>query len=330
MSSRLIETKRKKFAIKYQRLGTPEDLAILATVQHGYLYTPNLSNNEKLIIKNKWRRLLEEIGYKYETQRTIEDFINDIQDLKRRMNEQFPDSFNNDNIEYENGFRIAHAQKSLSIYLKHCWCREIITPIPPVCPIDGNVLKWVHVKQAWTKCNSIEDIEDIPNTGYRSQYDTIKEFVGQSEPKLSVFEWELLNWESDSEKKNNPHKKTKKRKKSSIGVNEDISIISNNELKLLQKRYPNCVISGKKFKITAGPYVDLRAEFKNGTILAIGKKQAFYFCGIYHNSQKISNPYPEVFTITRTAGFYKKFNALQEALNQFEDILRKESKKQND
>ena len=324
-NSKLIETKRKEFAVKYQRLGTPEDLAVLAAVQHGYLYSPNLSNGEKLRIKNEWKRLLKEIGSKYQLQRTIEDFINDIQNLKRRMNEQFPDSFNNENIEYENGFRIAHAQKSLSIYLKHCWCRKAIAPIPPACPIDGNVLKWVHVKQAWTKCNSVEDVGRVLHTGYRSQYNTIRMFVGHRNPGLSVFEWELFNWKSDSEKKNSPHKKTEKEKKSSIEGNARTSIISNKELKLLQKRYPNCVISGNKFKIKDGPYVDLRAEFKNETILAVGQKQTFYFCGIY-KKERTDNTYPEVFDKKVKNGYYKRFKTDREALNQFEDILQRKTK----
>jgi hypothetical protein len=55
-------------------------------------------------------------------------------------------------------YRIAHAQKSLSLVLKHLWCHERLPQgtEPPGCPIDRMILD--HVKRShgitWTMINT--------------------------------------------------------------------------------------------------------------------------------------------------------------------------------
>lgn len=198
MTKETVLQKKEEFARKYEGKA-PEYLAILAAVQRAHLYSPTLSSMKRCEIRTEWASKLKELGSRYRQERSVEEFIADIDELKRHMNEAFPDSFVNSKKNYSNGFRLAHAQKSLSIYLKHCWCRGQIDPVPPTCPIDGNVLSWVGIRQAWTKCDSIEDCNGVKYSGYRSQMKHIISFASSKEPDLSVFEWELCNFKSNSD-----------------------------------------------------------------------------------------------------------------------------------
>lgn len=61
----------------------------------------------------------------------------------------------------ECGYRIAHAQKSLSLVLKHMWCHGFLTAPPPVCVIDSVILGAAAVRGAathripWTRVASL-------------------------------------------------------------------------------------------------------------------------------------------------------------------------------
>lgn len=61
----------------------------------------------------------------------------------------------------ECGYRIAHAQKSLSLVLKHMWCHGFLTSPPPVCVIDSIILRAAAVRGAathrvpWTRVASL-------------------------------------------------------------------------------------------------------------------------------------------------------------------------------
>jgi hypothetical protein len=59
------------------------------------------------------------------------------------MNNQFGGLFNNTGGRYEQGFRVSHSQKSISVYLKHLWCLGMIET-PPFCPVDRSVLCLVN------------------------------------------------------------------------------------------------------------------------------------------------------------------------------------------
>ena len=156
----------------------------IAALQRNPTYTNNLSPSKKERVREEWKRLLESIGKKYNKPQTIKQFKKDISTLKQRMNNTFPDSFNNG--EYDNEFRLSHAQKSLSVYLKHLWCMGEI-PEPPTCPIDRVVLTraGLHGKAAsWGYINDMDIYED--------KLKTVS--VKAEESGLSVARWELLNF----------------------------------------------------------------------------------------------------------------------------------------
>ncbi len=128
------------FRLKYQNGGTAEHLGIIAAVQRSNLYTPGHNNAD---IRKEWEKELNRIVVKYKKQQQREDvFFQDVVSLMEYMNQRFQNRFNNGKNGYDNEFRIAHAQKSLSVCLKHLWVRgELGKNEPPVCPIDGVVLK---------------------------------------------------------------------------------------------------------------------------------------------------------------------------------------------
>lgn len=99
-----------------------------------------------------------------------------VVELKSIMNEEFGTYF------VKGGFRISHSQKSISVYLKHLWCRNMI-PMPPQCPVDRGIIKLLpkeYQHYRWTQIDRIEEHRDII-TGLQ------KLAVG-----TSLAEWELM------------------------------------------------------------------------------------------------------------------------------------------
>lgn len=160
-------------------------LGVIAAVQRARLYSPDISSKCKYHIREFWIEQLLDLSQKYKDPTTEEQFIEDIVALKSRMNSHFPNCFKNKNCGCDGEFRIAHAQKSLSTFLKHLWCRGYITPTPPVCPIDRVILTASGSGDSWTKVNTIEQ--------YKHHLSLIKETIireGYTEPA----EWEVIEW----------------------------------------------------------------------------------------------------------------------------------------
>ncbi len=178
-----------KIAFKNRFAGTdPAQLAIMAATQRARLYTPDQNNAD---IRNEWEKYLQKLAKKYSKKQDEGTFISDVEELKAHMNKEFPADkkrFMNGQDGYDKEFRVAHAQKSLSVYLKHLWCRGKVD-LPPVCPVDGIMLKHVGNNDAWTKVNSIEE--------YRSHLALMKT-AAENSGFASVAEWELVVWMTNS------------------------------------------------------------------------------------------------------------------------------------
>lgn len=166
--------------------------AILAATERATLYTPDSNHSD---IREEWISQLRQITAKYNALQTVDTFIADVRDLKEHMNQMFPGRFNNGKPGYENEFRIAHAQKSISVCLKHLWRRSNYLINPPVCPVDGIMLKHVNNYDAWTRVNWIDDrIRDgITERGYRTHL-ALMEAAADNDGFDSVAEWELVVW----------------------------------------------------------------------------------------------------------------------------------------
>ena len=193
--------------------------AINAAIQRNPIYSSKkISPEERSIFREFWKKKLIEIGEDFENKEprpffaTIHDNYSnediaeinndltknwEIENLKKSvfyeekilyLKEQMNSKFFHDqenSILRSPGFKISHAQKSLSVFLKHIWCLGLI-PRPPQCPIDRIILSNLssydrkYNNFSWTKVNTIEEhrqiIQDLQN-------------LCREEP---MAEWELL------------------------------------------------------------------------------------------------------------------------------------------
>jgi hypothetical protein len=132
-----------------------------AAVQHNVLYAQNLSQAKRRAIRDAWGRFLSSVLAKYESPVSGSEYEQDVERLKQMMNTCFSDYFRSDGLRpgCAPGFRISHAQKSLSVFLKHMWCMGKIAT-PPQCPIDRKILREVGLMGTvtpWTYVNKIEE-----------------------------------------------------------------------------------------------------------------------------------------------------------------------------
>lgn len=136
--------------------------ALRAAIQRNPSYTPGLTNGIKDAMKNFWRQELRIIGAVFEENQTRAVYFGAVEKLKITMNEQFGEVFQHQKTGYDQGFRIAHAQKSISVYLKHLYCMGVI-PAPPCCPVDWRISQKAGVQMSppWTKMNSIEQLANV-------------------------------------------------------------------------------------------------------------------------------------------------------------------------
>lgn len=181
---------KEKFCAKYNpKHDSNEALnkGILASVQRGYLYTPNLTYDQKTEIYDFWRQTMFELGKKYcEEVQSIKVFCKDIKTLQDEMNKKFPDAFKNRHGKkgFVEEFRVAHAQKSFAIYLKHLWCLSESMPEPPSCPMDKNIFRIVGINDSWTKVNDIEL--------YKQHYLRVKQYAETAGRTVAC--WELFSF----------------------------------------------------------------------------------------------------------------------------------------
>ena len=167
--------------------------AVNSASQRNRLYARETSDRERCYVRERWRILLEEHAHHYTRTVRTGKYETDIESLKRIMNERFGNHFaTNSHVgrPYDPGFRISHAQKSLSIFLKHLWCMDKIAT-PPQCPIDARILQRAGgnpLESGWTYVNTIED-HRLMVTHLERQ----AEATG-----MSLAEWELIKFQQRS------------------------------------------------------------------------------------------------------------------------------------
>lgn len=138
-----IEYKKKIFLMRYSSNNKEEDAwrsGISAAVRQLKVYSLHDASKRREI-RGKWKEQLITLGEKYKDTQTRQQFEKDVEELWTAMNAKYKAEFTHPDLRNSNpGFRIAQAQKSLSVYLKHLWCNGKIA-MPPVCPIDSTILK---------------------------------------------------------------------------------------------------------------------------------------------------------------------------------------------
>jgi hypothetical protein len=158
---------------KPRNVDTAISMAIAASVQHNSLYDKNISPP----------------GKNYIREQTIDVYESDIESLKLNMNKKFAELFlktPHPKYNYDPGFRISHSQKSISVYLKHLWCMDLIHK-PPQCPVDAKILKIAGCKYPDTKWGYVNSIEV-----HRKKILLLQEKAGDTNQHIS--EWELMQF----------------------------------------------------------------------------------------------------------------------------------------
>lgn len=196
-----IQARQQEFinAYKFKNLEyTPKmkawESAINVSVKtRGYpVYSSDVKNREDA--KFAWMDKLERLGWKYQCVQTKEQFIKDVFELQDYINgSSYSTSF------FNNRIRIGQCQKSLSVYLKWMWCQNELASIPPVCPIDRQVLqecyRVLRSKKAGTKNELIDCRTAWSNLDDKDLYERLvnitEKVAGLQDESLTAV-WELF------------------------------------------------------------------------------------------------------------------------------------------
>lgn len=189
MEECILQRQKRAFLDSYTpsaRVRTPEERAlesaIKASVRRNPTYTRDITDKQKKEVLDFWWKELVKRGKKYLSKNQgIETYVKDVLEMKESINNEYKKPLSNTISE---GIRIAHCQKSLSIYLKYMWCQGIATATPPACPIDRAVLTHCGIFDiAWTRLDEEKDFRKI-----LKKIETVKD---NSQCHTSIAEWEL-------------------------------------------------------------------------------------------------------------------------------------------
>ena len=154
-----------------------------AAVKRARLYTNGLSHIEREPVRSRLKKHLETLQHIYSHAITRSVHYTNIVALCDHMNNLPKDVYFAHQAFVTNpGFRIAHSQKSIAVFLKHLWCMGII-PTPPECPVDSIILTKVGIRSiSWSSINDIKVHEKI--------VDDIRRISGAN----CLAEWELITF----------------------------------------------------------------------------------------------------------------------------------------
>ncbi|MCB1203892.1 MAG: hypothetical protein KDN18_06510 [Verrucomicrobiae bacterium] len=164
---------------------------IAASLQHNSLYRRGLALETKEAVKSEWRSYLNGLVDRYKKEQRVEDYERDIEKLKQIMNDKFSAAFfskPHERFNTDPGFRISHAQKSISVFLKHLWCMGDIA-CPPQCPVDAMILKKAGKRYPDTKWGYVNSIDE-----HRLKVSFLE--AAKNESTESLAEWELKKFAS--------------------------------------------------------------------------------------------------------------------------------------
>ena len=160
--------------------------AIASALLRNALYAPVATATNRQDTGAGWREILEAIASEYVEPATSEKYEADLLRLQTHMNRGYGQFFRqarHPKFGYEPGFRVSHAQKSISLVLKHFWCLDLVA-MPPQCPVDRPVLvaaRAGELNSKWTDVNSI------------AAHQFKMRFIAEAAAKdnLAIAEWEL-------------------------------------------------------------------------------------------------------------------------------------------
>lgn len=139
--------------------------SIIAAFQHAGVYVAGLKDNDprKNSLRKELADRLRSLGEKYHERVTREQHCQNIEDLANTLTENYKGTA----LLRKERFRIGIAQKALNVYLKNLWCLGEITPPPPHCPLDRQIIDRLGLKSSerseydWTKLKKIERYKEL-------------------------------------------------------------------------------------------------------------------------------------------------------------------------
>jgi hypothetical protein len=185
----LIKDTKSKFLNKYNKnrcVNTAFKVSIKAAVQHNKIYSSHASIKDKEDIRDEWGKELIRLGEKFHENISIEEYQLFVVKLKDHMNLKFGKLFDSKS-KHGSMFRISHSQKSISVFVKHLWCMDVISE-PNICPVDRIILRKTEAKKnndiSWGYVNSIEEHE--------RKFKYIQKQAKLKQLRVAV--WELLSF----------------------------------------------------------------------------------------------------------------------------------------
>jgi hypothetical protein len=184
-----------KFQLKPKQQGWKETAlrdAVRTSSRRTHLYRPRTTQAERNLVREAWFEELKRLSDLYATNgigfSTQARFDADLLTLRSFMNSMFDEYFQTDVVKgYPPGFRIAHAQKSLSVMLKHIWCNDGMEE-PPCCPLDRPILLLAGAKGSMAKWTDLDALDSYHEKLERLHTASLT-FPIQP---ISLAQWELL------------------------------------------------------------------------------------------------------------------------------------------
>ena len=173
-----IDTEKKYFVekCKFAKNG----IKIVTGRNDRFYKTNNLIKRWK--IKKAWREKVQNLLSNYDTERTKEQFLEDVSLLHEEMNRSFKGEF------YRGDFSYYEALMSLSAALKYKWCSDNSCTKPPLCPINSDVRR--ILKKEWGALPNRDITKDIIDEIYECIIERDKE-LDVAIQGISIAEWEL-------------------------------------------------------------------------------------------------------------------------------------------
>jgi hypothetical protein len=187
----------RKFNLKPKQQGWKETAlrdAVASSSRRAHLYRPGTTQAERDLVREGWFQELTRLSDLYATYgiafSTQVRFDADLLTLRSLMNSTFDEYFETDVVKgYPPGFRIAHAQKSLSVMLKHLWCNDGMEE-PPCCPVDRRILMIAGAKGTTAKWTDLDNLDSYHEKLERLHTASLR-FPIQP---ISLAQWELLTF----------------------------------------------------------------------------------------------------------------------------------------
>jgi hypothetical protein len=183
---------KRAYLEKYNPAGSMDvalSKSIKAAVQHNSLYLPGVGQGIKKKVRERWSEFLKSLLEKYTLVQDENFYLENIKELQKCMNKNCSRVFRDlphPRFKTDPGFRISHSQKSISVFLKHLWCMNLIK-CPPQCPVDAIILSKAGHRYPDTKWGFVNSIKI-----HQQKVDLLKD--AKNDDSLPLAHWELLKF----------------------------------------------------------------------------------------------------------------------------------------